>query len=505
MGASMSVRARTGLRPTPLALAVALVAGCGESDLSEHHRAVLAEASAGEGGASATIQPQAPDLGAANGQGAEPSEPVPVDGGTGAGAAPPPDASGAEGPPEGAGTAGTPGPDEAAEEGDSTEIEPIGEGAAGSGQTTSDGTDDAGPAGPSEGAGGGTADAAEPPDETSAAGTTGGDAGASGEADGGAGTTAAGGGGSGAETGAGTETGGEQEPGGAGAAEGDAAAPAPMPSEPSDASGSDPDLTGTPVEGVDLDDYELVFADEFEGVALDPSRWKTAFEYGNVRVEEELQYYVDTLGADADFGHDPFTVAGGTLTVRAIETPDELRADANGQDWLSGVISTATAGRAEAGGFELQRGDYVEIRADLPRGSGLGSMFTLIASDYATPPRPTVFAMRHDGADADELLHDYQFTDAEGRRRSPGAFAVQDDALAEGFHTVGVSWDEEGLLYFVDGEATYRIVGDSLPAQPLYLTVNLAVGGVSRSAPDAATPRPAELVIDRVRVWRPRP
>ena len=300
--------------------------------------------------------------------------------------------------------------------------------------------------------------------------------------------------GSGTGAGTGTDTG--TDTGGT-ASGGDAEPPAQGGSTDGSTSGA-PTTAGGPTEAIDLDDYEIAFNDEFDGTALDPTKWKTAFEYGNAAVEQERQYYVDSLDSDAGLGYDPFTVAGGTLTIRAIETPDEMRADVSGRDWLSGVISTA------GGRFEFDSG-YAEIRVDLPEGAGLGSMFTLIASDYSAPPRPMVVAMRHDGDAADELMHDYQFTDDGGTRRTPGAWTVSDDSLPDGFHTVGVSWDAEGLVFFVDGEATYRIIGDDVPAQPLYLVANLAIGGASRSEPDDATPSPAALVIDHVRVWRKRP
>ena len=270
-----------------------------------------------------------------------------------------------------------------------------------------------------------------------------------------------------------------------------------------------PSTAGGPVEGVDLDDYTLVFRDEFGGAALDGSKWKTAFDYasgGHVPVNGERQYYVDALGREPDLAPGTFALADGALTIRATPTPAEFRSDeTTGDEWFSGVLSSSVAGRGDGGGFLLQRGDYAEIAVMLPEAAGAGAAFSLIASDFSQGLRPIVFGMRHDGADADELEHDYQFTEA-GERRSPGTWTAElADDPAGGFHTVGVSWDEDGLLYFVDGRATYRIQGDDLPAEPLYLVVNLAIGGQGTSEPAAGSAGPVDLVLDHVRVWRPNP
>jgi len=65
-------------------------------------------------------------------------------------------------------------------------------------------------------------------------------------------------------------------------------------------------------------EYQLVFADEFEGNELDRDRWNTEFLWGpGVIINNEEQYYVN---AD-QFGYNPFEVSDGVLSIRADKAP----------------------------------------------------------------------------------------------------------------------------------------------------------------------------------------
>lgn len=253
-------------------------------------------------------------------------------------------------------------------------------------------------------------------------------------------------------------------------------------------------LTGDgPEAAFDLDGYTLVFNEEFRDLALDPTRWNTALQWGpDVIVDDELQYYVDTF-ADPGVAHSPFTLDGETLTISAIETPEELRAAANGQPWLSGALTTA-------GHFDMTYG-YVEVRVDMPRGQGVRPALWMLGSEFADL-RPQLFIMERDGAKPDRLFHNYEYVDEAGESRSPGRFEVVEESLSDGFHTVGVAWSPEEFLFVVDGEPRYRIIGENVSRQAMYLVLSLAIGGKRSDAPDAATPRPTRWLIDYVRVWQ---
>jgi len=268
---------------------------------------------------------------------------------------------------------------------------------------------------------------------------------------------------------------------------------------------ADPAVEGVPA-ALDPEDYTLVFNDEFGGLTLDPSRWNTALPWGpDITINDELQYYADVLGdTGADAGRverSPFSFDGETLTIAATEvadapdTPEGRRAAANGLTWLSGVLTTADK-------FDFTYG-YVEVRVDLPAGQGLWPSVWMLGAE-PVDLRPQLYVMERDGGRPDSLFHNYEYVDAGGDLRSPGQFEVVESGLSEGFHTIGVSWSPEEFLFFLDGVPRYRIVGEDVSSQDMYLALPFAVGGSWPGDPDGTTPSPAAWTIDYVRVWRKR-
>ena len=135
-----------------------------------------------------------------------------------------------------------------------------------------------------------------------------------------------------------------------------------------------------------LDQFELVFADEFNELELDADKWSTSLTFRqedqNI-INGEMQYFVDTQ-RDPDFGYDPFILNGETLTISAIRTPPELLDRALGQEFLSGALSThhLRAGQLDDSGqlindkFATTYG-YVEGRIRVGTVSGMLTSFYL--------------------------------------------------------------------------------------------------------------------------------
>jgi beta-glucanase (GH16 family) len=67
--------------------------------------------------------------------------------------------------------------------------------------------------------------------------------------------------------------------------------------------------------------------------------------------------------------------------------------------------------------------------------------------------------------------------------------------LSKGFHTLAAEWDEEKIVWFVDGAERFTS-WDGIPRQSMYLAVCLQV-----IDPTAATQLPATLDIDYIRVF----
>lgn len=265
-----------------------------------------------------------------------------------------------------------------------------------------------------------------------------------------------------------------------------AAQPAPDVEEP-DANSDRPSTA------FDLTNYNLVFTDEFQGDSLDSSKWNTALTWGpDLVVYNQLQYYVDTQNTP-DFGYSPFSLDGEFLTITASETPESLRSAANEQAWLSGALTTA-------GKFDFTYG-YAEASVELQAGRGLWPAFWMLSTDFDNL-KPELFVMEYDGSKPNSLFHNYNYTDSDGNLRSPGQWEVSSAAFADGFQKVGVAWSPEELLFYINDIPRYRIVGENVSSQNMYLILSLAVGGIWPGAPDGTTPSPNSIRVDYVRVYQ---
>ncbi len=250
---------------------------------------------------------------------------------------------------------------------------------------------------------------------------------------------------------------------------------------------------GSAQPGVDLSRYNLVFSDEFNDSSLDTSKWNTAYAWGtDLVINDELQYYVD-VNNDPDFGYSPFSFDGETITISAIETPAELSTVANNQAYLSGVITTADK-------FDMTFG-YIEARMSFPVGTGLWPAFWMLSSEFVDL-KPQLFIAEADGSKPGSIFHNYNYHDADGNLRSPGQWQVESSDFIDGFQTLAVSWEPDELLFFINGEARYRVIGENVSKQAMYLLMNLAVGGIWVGSPDSTVTFPAELKVDYVRAYQ---
>lgn len=247
----------------------------------------------------------------------------------------------------------------------------------------------------------------------------------------------------------------------------------------------------------DLPPVHPTFVDEFERFDHAAGPWRTRFKWDGIGAftlpdNGELQLYVDpafTGDGDTPLGLDPFRIADGVLVIAAVPTPPELAERVWGYPYLSGMLSTF--------GHHAQTYGYVDIRAKLPAGQGLWTAFWLLPVEPVWPPEIDLAEVL--GHEPDRLWMNLHTTiEAD---RIPFVAARTGD-LAADFHTFGLSWRPDRITWFLDGEAlqSWPTPGD-LHA-PMHLLITLAVGGTWPGPPDATTPFPAELAIDRVRIFQ---
>ena len=253
--------------------------------------------------------------------------------------------------------------------------------------------------------------------------------------------------------------------------------------------------------------WELVWADEFEGDALDASKWSHDV-WPARKVNDEDQAYTDRLSN--------VRVGDGLLTIEA------HREDHGDARYTSGRIHSAGKGDFLYGRFE--------IRAQLPRGKGTWAAAWMLPSDpfrYATQCEagdewqgsPTCDAWPNSG-EIDILEHvGYQMGHLHGTVHNEAYYwitweqrkgRILVDGVDETFHTYTAEWTPDRIDMFVEDTLYFTYVNEqdgwrSWPYDhPFHLILNLAVGGMWGRAGGGIDDSvfPQRMLVDYVRVYR---
>ncbi len=248
------------------------------------------------------------------------------------------------------------------------------------------------------------------------------------------------------------------------------------------------------------DGLTLTFHDEFDSLSLRTGTaatkgnvWKTTF-FGGERTlvgNRELELYVDPdyKGSSGHaLGINPFSISDGVLSVAARPVTQTDKPYLHGFNYTSGLLTTQ-------GSFAQTYG-YFEIRADNPAGKGLFPAFWLLATDGKWPPEIDVY----------EQIGSARSYVSNGVLGSLGNAHVKGtyvglDATA-GFHTYSMDWTAQTITFYFDGKQTYQVATPQQLHKPMYVLIDLAVGGNWPGSPDATTDwSKADLLIDYVRIY----
>ena len=221
---------------------------------------------------------------------------------------------------------------------------------------------------------------------------------------------------------------------------------------------------------------------EFAGGAL-PSDWTT----GNANYGFQATFYQPSQ----------VSMTGSSVSLTA--TP----ASGGSYPYQSGWISTA-------GRFTLTHGE-IDFRAKMPAGQGLWSGLWAVNGANPSGELDVAEMLLANTHIVNASLHDWQnggYVWGETQYTIMGADASQD------FHDYQVIWQPGMLTWAVDGvayaqytKAQATAAGQAWPYDNdpgVYLIANLAVGAASEwgGAPTAATPFPATMQVQSVRVWQ---
>jgi beta-glucanase (GH16 family) len=225
--------------------------------------------------------------------------------------------------------------------------------------------------------------------------------------------------------------------------------------------------------------WRLILDEDFDGAAVDPQRWDTLYpnakdEGCTIASNEELEWYQ----------RDDVLVENSLLRLRA------QRRSVNGFAYTSGCVSSHDR-------FYYQYG-YLEMRARVPAGRGLWPALWMMPQTRVYPPEIDILELL--GHDTHTAYMTYHYGPYEQLRSIGEKFKGPD--FAADFHRFGLLWQPRLLVWTIDGVERHRLESEHVADMPMYLRINLAVGGKWPGAPDAATRFPAYYEIDWIRVWQ---
>ena len=253
-----------------------------------------------------------------------------------------------------------------------------------------------------------------------------------------------------------------------------------------------------------VENWELIWSDEFDAPALDMSKWtpeigngadKSIAGWGN----NELQYYTDSP--------QNVFIEDGKLIIRAMK--EQKSFTVKGQDYTTDYTS---ARLITEGKFSTAYGK-IEARMKVPSGQGFWPAFWMLGDDIGTVGWPAcgeIDILEFIGSAPTEV-HGTVHGPVTG---GPGIHQKVDLGIdmTEDFHTYAIEWDEDEVEFYVD-DILYHVVNKDEVAleqgpeewvfdHPHFLILNLAVGGTWPGAPSAETVFPSQLEVDYVRVYQ---
>jgi beta-glucanase (GH16 family) len=240
--------------------------------------------------------------------------------------------------------------------------------------------------------------------------------------------------------------------------------------------------------------WNLVWSDEFSTGFVDPKNWNRQVEPAG-RFNKEWQRYTDSV--------DNAYIDQGCLVIKAIHTSDR-----HGMDQY-------TSARLNTAGKHAWKHGKVVARMQLPYGAGTWPAFWMLGAnidenggDTPWPQSGEIDIMEFYGSKDNAVVEaNIHYAGADDRHRQMGAekFRLQEGRFADAFHVFAMEWDEEKIIWSVDGQEYARhSLSDPVYSelhQPLFILFNLAIGNSSHR-PDDSTQFPQYFYIDWVRVYQ---
>ena len=232
--------------------------------------------------------------------------------------------------------------------------------------------------------------------------------------------------------------------------------------------------------------WTFVWSDEFDGTTIDPKNWvfdKGGSGWGNA----ELEYYTDRT--------ENARIENGMLVIEARQEKYE------GLPYTSARLNSRKL-------QEFQYG-HIEARLKLPSGQGIWPAFWMLGGNASWPMGGEIDIMEFIGKTPDTVYQTLHGPGYSGAKGIGSHIVLTADTLKNDYHVFAVDWAPDEIQWFVDGQEVFTVTPDKIPAgskwvfdHPLYIILNVAVGGGWPGYPDETTVFPQQMLVDYVRVYQ---
>lgn len=216
------------------------------------------------------------------------------------------------------------------------------------------------------------------------------------------------------------------------------------------------------------------------------SDWSTQYwwQNGDVGDNGELEVYKPSA----------LSVSNGMLNITASKQSNVSRFNGKTYNYTSGLVTTGGDENGHAPGYTFTYG-YAEARLKLPTGQGIWPAFWMLPASH-NDGKGEIDIMELIGSEPNVLNTHYHVN---GQDIGTGQNMGVD--LTKGFHTYGVDWEKGSITWYLDGKQVFH-TSTNVINEPMYLMLNVAVGGNWPGAPNSSTPFPATMQVDYVKVWQ---
>jgi beta-glucanase (GH16 family) len=242
----------------------------------------------------------------------------------------------------------------------------------------------------------------------------------------------------------------------------------------------------------------MTFDDEFNTLSLwngSSGTWDTTYLGEPLGINGfsstangEQEWYVNSNYAPTS-SVTPWSVdSSGVLHIQAAPASSAISSLIDGYQYTSGRLSTWTSFSQTYGLFEA--------RMKLPAGQGFWPAFWLKPLDGASGEEIDIMeALDANTSQVYTTVHSNVLSGGSEYKTDPVVDTTQ-------WHTYAVDWEPNYITWYIDGNAVYKVATPADLDTPMYMILNLALGGTWGGAVAGATNLNNAMEVDWVRVYQ---